>query len=265
MAAILAFPWSLASASYKPGGFRYMASQLHTKLCACIHAYEMERLLIGGFWLQFSIFCSITRLHGDRNPKEAPSTVPLQEQCDPTGAAGGPIEPWVLGNEAYLAVKAALSLRASMLPYLKEQVVLLATRGTPVMRPLWFDFSSDPIAVRDIANHTVVDLQKEVQACQQMTIQHSGEVAYISYACDGQAAIEDQFMFGEDYMVAPVLTPRVNSTEREVYFPGTGNSSTAKKLVFTHYFTNQTYAGGSTAHVRVDKLDEFPLFAVRRE
>jgi alpha-D-xyloside xylohydrolase len=61
----------------------------------------------------------------------------------------------VLGNEAYLAVKAALSLRESMLPYLKEQVLLLATRGTPVMRPLFFDFSSDPRAVRDIAIDTL--------------------------------------------------------------------------------------------------------------
>jgi alpha-D-xyloside xylohydrolase len=124
---------------------------------AATHAYAMERLLTWNFWVQFSIFCSITRLHGDRNPKEAPNTVPLQEQCDPTGAAGGPIEPWVLGNEAYEAVKAALSLRASMLPYLKEQVALLATRGTPVMRPLWFDFSSDPRAVRDTRPLLFVD------------------------------------------------------------------------------------------------------------
>ena len=71
-------------------------------------------------------------------------------------------------------------------------------------------------------------------------------------------------MFGSDFMVAPVLTPRANSTDREVYFPKS-SSSTAEKLIFTHYFTNQTFAGGSTAHVPVGKLDEFPLFAVRRE
>ena len=59
---------------------------------------------------EFSIFTSITRLHGARIPGEAPNSVPLQAQCDPTGASGGPIEPWVLGDEAYLAVKAALVL-----------------------------------------------------------------------------------------------------------------------------------------------------------
>ena len=153
--------------------------QVCSRLQPYMHTwYEMEGLLIWVFWVQFSIFCSITRLHGDRNPKEAPNTVPLQEQCDPTGAAGGPIEPWVLGDEAYSAVKSALSLRASMLPYLKEQVALLATRGTPVMRPLWFDFSSDPRAVRAITTATLFFAAANVNKCsrcQDTTIERGGK------------------------------------------------------------------------------------------
>ena len=96
---------------------------------------------------EFSIFTSITRLHGTRIPGEAPNSVPLQAQCDPTGASGGPIEPWVLGDEAYLAVKAALALRQQWRPYLKAQVALLASHGTPLMRPLWFDFAQDEAAL----------------------------------------------------------------------------------------------------------------------
>ena len=167
----------------------------------------------------------------------------------------------MLGNEAYLAVKAALSLRASMLPYLKEQVALLATRGTPVMRPLWFDFPSDPRAVRGIANDTFLSTAWHIN---NYDFRVQWKLGLYSL-CDGQAVIEDQFMFGEDYMVAPVLTPRANSMQREVYFPGTTHSSTAKKLVFTHIFTNQSYYGGSTAQIPVHRLDQFPLFAVRRE
>lgn len=68
----------------------------------------------------------------------------------------------MLGDEAFLAIKSALSLRASMLGYLKAQVALLASAGTPVMRPLWFDFAADEAA----------------------------------------SAVEDQFMFGPTYMVA---------------------------------------------------------------
>jgi alpha-D-xyloside xylohydrolase len=52
----------------------------------------------------------------------------------------------VLGQEAYLAVKSALSLRATLIDYLKAQVALLAKEGTPVMRPLWFDFATDDAA-----------------------------------------------------------------------------------------------------------------------
>ena len=33
-----------------------------------------------------------------------------------------------------------------MLPYLKAQVQLLATKGQPFMRPAWYDFPEDPAA-----------------------------------------------------------------------------------------------------------------------
>ena len=45
-------------------------------------------------WHQFSVFTAIVRMHGARTPKE-PQLIPLGPQCDPTGASGGPIEPWV--------------------------------------------------------------------------------------------------------------------------------------------------------------------------
>ena len=63
-----------------------------------------DSYLVGGFhggdwqtmgelvvrWFQFSIFTSITRLHGDRHPSGAQYTgAPLSAECDPTGAAGG--------------------------------------------------------------------------------------------------------------------------------------------------------------------------------
>merc|ERR1711966_74126 len=64
-------------------------------------------------WFQFSMFTSILRLHGSRNPKE-PSWIPLNQQCDPTGAAGGPVEPWAYGNESLAAIHAAATLRDKM-------------------------------------------------------------------------------------------------------------------------------------------------------
>ena len=71
-------------------------------------------------WFQFSIFTSITRLHGDRHPKGPGYTgAPLAKQCDPTGAAGGPVEPWAYGPSnahALDGVKAALRLKRSLQP-----------------------------------------------------------------------------------------------------------------------------------------------------
>jgi hypothetical protein len=74
-------------------------------------------------------------------------------------------------------VRSALAVRSALQPYLESQVELLAKRGQPFMRPLWFDFADDPAA----------------QGC------------------------EDQFMFGPDFMVAPVTEP--NATNRTVVFP----------------------------------------------
>ena len=68
-------------------------------------------------------------------------------------------------------------------------------------------------------------------------------------------------------MVAPVLQPRqdladaAGSAVRSVYFPKAPPGGAVR---YTHRFTNQTYAAGSTAQVPVPKLDEFPLFVVSR-
>ena len=68
-------------------------------------------------------------------------------------------------------------------------------------------------------------------------------------------------------MVAPVLQPRqdladaAGSTVRPVYFPKAPPGAAVR---YTHHFTNQSYAAGSTAQVPVPKLDEFPLFVVSR-
>ena len=111
--------------------------------------------------------------------------------------------------------KAALALRRSLLPYLRAQVAALAAAGTPVMRPLWYDFPDDAPS----------------------------------------AAVEDQFMFGPGWMVAPVLEP--NATARGVYFP--------RGARFVDHFTGAAFAGGTNVSVPGGSLQYFPLFAVTRE
>ena len=129
-------------------------------------------------WFQFSIWTSITRLHGSRTPKE-PQLIPFEKTCDPSGAAGGPIEPWVYSDEALQSIKEALQLKQSIRPYIRTLVDELATRGTPTMRPLWFDFPKD-------INATLVS---------------------------------DQIMFGSDLMIAPITQARKQGNSRKIYFP----------------------------------------------
>lgn len=169
-------------------------------------------------WFQFSIFTGVVRMHGSRTPKE-PAQIPLDRQCDPTGASGGPIEPWVYGPagvDALGGVQAALAIRRGMLPYLKAQVQLLASKGQPFMRPVWYDFPEDP-AAQDV---------------------------------------EDSFMFGPDFFVAPVTVQ--GAASRDVVFPGRPGS-----VVFVDYFTGARHHPG-TATVTLGALDTFPLYKVIR-
>lgn len=177
-------------------------------------------------WFQFSMWTSIMRLHGSRTPKE-PTWIPDEETCDPTGAAGGPIEPWVYGTEEELAITSAIKMRAAMLPYLRIQIAATAEHGQPMTRPLWYDYWDDADAME----------------------------------------VSSQFMVGAGYMVAPVVAPLSANTTRSVYFPkrqhGGGSGGGGGGGGFKHFFTGKVYPAGVTAMVPVSSnLTEFPLFVV---
>jgi alpha-D-xyloside xylohydrolase len=87
-------------------------------------------------WFQYGVWCPLFRLHGDREPRM------------PLGVAktGGPNEVWSYGDEAYTIIAALLRLRERIRPYILEQMRLASERGTPPMRPLWFDDPGDEVA-----------------------------------------------------------------------------------------------------------------------
>lgn len=86
-------------------------------------------------------------------------------------------EPWTIGGDAYRHIRAAIFLRERLRPYIMAQMKLASAKGLPPMRPLFFDFADDPQS----------------------------------------AAIEDQFLFGPDLLVAPITVYQARS--REVYLP----------------------------------------------
>ena len=80
-------------------------------------------------------------------------------------------------GDAYEPIVAALHLRERLRPYIHQQMRTAARIGLPPMRPLFVDYPADP------------------QAWQ----------------------VEDQFLFGPDLLIAPVLSP--GATTRDVYLP----------------------------------------------
>jgi alpha-D-xyloside xylohydrolase len=112
-------------------------------------------------WFQFAVFSPVLRMHGDREPHKKP----LSDRGGGLCASGADNEIWSFGDEVEAILVAYLNVRERIRPYIREQMREAHEHGTPLMRPLCFDFPDDE------------------QAWQ----------------------IEDAYMFGPDILVAPVL------------------------------------------------------------
>ena len=127
-------------------------------------------------WYEWAVFTPVMRLHGDREPFTIP---PLDDRERGGGYlhTGQPTEMWALGDEIFTIMKAGYDLRRSLKPYLKDIYREAHENGSPLMRPMFYEFPEDA-ACWDLA---------------------------------------DQYMFGPDYLVAPILKP--DTFERTVYLP----------------------------------------------
>ncbi len=125
---------------------------------------------------------------------------------------GADNEVWSFGEEAYGILVKYLGIREKFRPYLDAVFAEVAANGGAIMRPLLYDFPDD-------------------------------EAAW---------DVEDQYMLGADYLVAPVL--EYKKRERPVYFP--------KRIDWIDLWTGATHSGGATAVVEAP-LDRIPLFARR--
>jgi alpha-D-xyloside xylohydrolase len=90
-------------------------------------------------WFQWGAFCPVMRLHGDREPK--------QEQVGTTGGAaclsGAPNEVWSYGKEVYEICKKYLLIREELRSYTRSLMLEAHEKGTPVIRPLFYEFPAD--------------------------------------------------------------------------------------------------------------------------
>ena len=138
---------------------------------------------------------------------------PMKPQYGTTGGAaclsGADNEVWSFGEEAYEICKEYLQIRENMREYTRSLMKEAHEKGTPVMRTLFYEFPDD------------------------------------RYAWE----VEDEFLFGSDVLVAPVLYE--NQRQRKVYLPA--------GVQWKQVWTGETYKGGQTNIVEAP-IEQIPLF-----
>jgi alpha-glucosidase len=117
-------------------------------------------------------------------------------------------EPWSFGYRYEAINKRSIELRYELLPYIYNVMQQASETGLPALRPLFLEFPDD----------------------------------------ESVAGTADEFLFGDDLLVAPVL--HEGETQRELYLP---------KGDWFDYWTGQKFAGGQTIHLAVTP-DFIPMF-----
>lgn len=138
---------------------------------------------------------------------------PKQPQVGTTGGAaccsGGPNEVWSFGEEVYGICQKYLQRREQLRDYTRTLMAAAHEHGEPVMRTLFYEFPDDP-------------------ACWE---------------------VEDQYCYGPDYLVAPIL--EAGQRLRRVYLP--------RGAAWTNLDTGETFSGGQWIDAPAP-LDTMPVF-----
>ena len=122
---------------------------------------------------------------------------------------GAANEVWSFGDEAYEILKQYMLIRERLRPYIMDQMRIAHEKGIPPMRPLFVDFPDDSLCY----------------------------------------SIEDEYMFGPDLLVAPVL--EADASSRKVYLPA--------NITWKDAWTGQQYEGGQWIDVPAP-IETIPLF-----
>ena len=140
---------------------------------------------------------------------------PVQPQQGTTGGAhccsGASNEVWSYGEEIYDICVKYMNIRENMREYTRKLMKEAHEKGTPIMRPLFYEFPNEVVCWE----------------------------------------IEDTYMYGSDYLVAPVLDAGV--TSRKVFLPS-GNR-------WENFEDGKEYEGGQWVEVAAP-LAVIPVFMV---
>ena len=91
-------------------------------------------------WFQWSTFCPVMRMHGDRQPHQQMGESGLNDY------SGAENEIWSFGDDAYPILTKYLKMRYTLMPYIKKLMKEAHLYGRPVMRPLFYHYPQDNAA-----------------------------------------------------------------------------------------------------------------------
>lgn len=203
--------------------FRSMRNQLSAGLNVGMTGMPWWTTDIGGFhgghiedesfreclvrWFEFGAFCPVFRMHGDREPHKKP----LGTTKGAAVASGADNEVWSYGEKVEDICKKYILLREKLREYISNQMQIASTNGSPVMRPLFYDFHDDTKCWN----------------------------------------IDDEYMFGSEILVAPILHEGMR--EREVYLP---------EGTWIHLDTKEEYKGTQSYTVQAP-IESMPVFILK--
>ncbi len=225
-------PFLLGRASFS-GGQRYaalwtgdnIASWEHLKIAnqqclrMAISGYSMVGTDIGGFvdnptpemmtrWLQLAVFHPVMRVHSMGNNSDGAAEAEADAVKQAEEENRQDQEPWVHGKTHTKYNRKAIEMRYKLLPYLYSSFRQHLETGKPVLRNLFFYDQTDANCLK----------------------------------------FGDQFLYGEDLMVAPVLEQGI--TKMQVYLP---------KGEWYDFWTGELHKGKKKIIVKV-KQDRIPVF-----
>lgn len=140
----------------------------------------------------------------------SPYTPVVKKDGSTIQGSGGNNEVWSFGEEAYPILVKYMNLREAMRPYTRELMKQAHENGTPVMRTMFYEFPED-------------------EKCWDL---------------------KEQYMFGGDILVAPVLYE--DAEEINVYLPNGAS--------WTSLNDGTVYSGGQEITLKVC-IDSIPVFA----
>lgn len=140
--------------------FRSMREQLKAGLDMSMAGIPWWTSDIGGFlggdikdahfkellvrWFAWGAFCPVFRMHGERSPWYEREEEFINNVRQLT--SGQDNEVWSFGEENYEILKSYLFIRENLRPYIREVMQAAHEEGAPVMRPIFYEFPTDPIA-----------------------------------------------------------------------------------------------------------------------